>query len=80
MMVITEPRHEKPRELQHDKTNKMTCALSEDSDQTGRIQWSDWASTQSDQSLRWAHRSSAQSDQSLLNAQVILFYARNNKG
>ena len=33
------------------KTNKMTCATSEDSDQTERI----WASNQSNQSLRCPH-------------------------
>ena len=30
-------------------------AQSEDSDQTGRILWSDWADAQADRSLRWAH-------------------------
>ena len=44
-----------------DKTSKMACAPSEDSDQPGhsscgqRRLWSDWADTQADLSLRWAH-------------------------
>ena len=38
----------------HEKTNKMACAPSEDTDQPGRI-WSAWASAQSDQSLRCPH-------------------------
>ena len=44
----------------HDKTNKMACANSEDSDQPGHPQWrfwSDWADAQADSSLFWAHLS-----------------------
>ena len=58
-------------EPQHYKTNKMTCAPSEDSDQPGHPSsqcvaeflhadsedWSDWADVQADLSLRWAQRS-----------------------
>ena len=45
-------------EPQHDKTNKIPSAPSEDSGQTGRIQRrlrSAWVSAQSDQSLRCPH-------------------------
>ena len=60
-------------EPQRDKTNKMICAPSEDSDQPGhpvfavRLKstwssaqwrlWSDWIDAQADLSLRWAHMS-----------------------
>ena len=40
----------------HDKTNKVACAPSKDSDQTGRILWSAWAFAQSDQSSLSAWR------------------------
>ena len=47
-------------ELPHDKTNKMICAPSEDSDQPG-CQLSlislRWTGAQADPSLRWVHRS-----------------------
>ena len=41
----------------HDKTNKMTCAPNDDSDQRGYLpdQRQDWADAQADPSLRWAH-------------------------
>ena len=52
-------------EPRHDKTNKMACAPSEDSDQPGHPSklsscgqqrlLSDWADAQADLSLRWAH-------------------------
>ena len=45
--------------MPHDKTNKVACAPSEDSDQPGqRRVRSAWASTQSDQSLRCPHEES----------------------
>ena len=43
-------------ELQHDKSNKLTCASSEDSDQPGGCTGC-WADAQADLSLCWAHRS-----------------------
>ena len=44
----------------HDKTNKMACAPSEDSDQPGHLPnlITAWASAQSDQSLRCQHEES----------------------
>ena len=47
-----EPAHDEPP---HDKTNKMACAPSEDSDQPGHPLRSAWASSQSDQSLHCPH-------------------------
>ena len=53
-------------ESPHDKTNKLTFAPSEDSDQPGHPpscplsamrRLSDWADAQADLSLRWVHRS-----------------------
>ena len=51
----------------HDKTNKITCAPSEDSDQPGQLRTqsflmrtrlrSEWADAQADLGLRWALRS-----------------------
>ena len=46
-----------PNEPPHHKTNKMTCATSEDSDQTERI----WESTQSNQSLCCLHEETDES-------------------
>ena len=59
----------KPNEPQHDKTNKMTSASSEGSDQPGHTPslikvfavrlkkfWAlNWAAAQADLNLRWAH-------------------------
>ena len=48
MLLAELSRNEPP----HDKTNKMACAPSEDSNQSA------WASAQSDQSLRCPHEES----------------------